>query len=191
MSADCRTSQGRALAVVLAALLCGLWLALQPGLAQAQSADAEYLLGPGDQLRVTVFGQPDLSGEFEIDGSGRLAFPLVGAVQVGGLSVNQAEQAIVSRLKPDYLRDPQVGIEVLNYRPFYIIGEVRSPGSYPYRSGITILNAVAIAGGFTYRADEDSAYLTRGNDPNAKQVEVRMDTVLLPGDIVEIGERYF
>jgi polysaccharide export outer membrane protein len=191
MSANSRTSKARAPAMAVAAMVCAALCAVAAATARAQSAVAEYMLGPGDQLRVMVFGHEDLSGEFEIDGSGRLAFPLVGSVAVGGLTVSQAEQTIVGRLKPDYLRDPQVSIEVLNYRPFYIIGEVRSPGSYPYRSGINVLNAVAIAGGFTYRANEDTVYLTRGGDPNGEKVKVGMDMILLPGDIVEVRERYF
>src|SRR5690606_8384373 len=101
---------------------------------------------------VTVYGEPDLSGDFELDGGGKMALPLLGEVRVGDMTLREAEQAIAARLHPDYLIDPKVSIQVVNYRPFYILGEVKSPGSYPFVNGITVVQAVALAGGFTYRA---------------------------------------
>ena len=107
-------------------------------------------------MRVTVFRHVDLSGEFQLDGAGAFAMPLVGEIQGGGMDARQLESEIETRLKDGgYLVNPQVGIEVLNYRPFYIIGEVNNPGSYQYVNGMTVINAVALAGGFTYRADQD------------------------------------
>src|SRR5690606_40796847 len=117
----------------------------------AESAGrVEYRLGPQDKIQVTVFNEPDLSGEFELDGEGRVALPLIGDVTVGGMTVRNAEQTIAAELYPDYLQNPKVSIQVTNYRPFYILGEVKEPGGYPYANDMTVIQAVALAGGFTY-----------------------------------------
>ena len=170
----------------------------QPGVAGAQETatapvDREllYKLGAGDEVRLTVFGHPDLSGQFAIDGTGKLSLPLIGAVSVGGRTLEEAEATIVNALKPDYLKNPRVNVEVLNYRPFYIIGEVDSPGSYPYVNGITILTAVAIAGGFTYRARESKMTIIRATDASRKKQSATPETVVLPGDFIEVPERFF
>ncbi len=151
----------------------------------------EYKLGAGDNLRVMVFRHPDLSGQFEIDGAGMIALPLIGGVAVGGLTLAQAEAAMVDALRPDYLKNPRISLEVLNYRPFYIIGEIRAPGSYPFVNGINVLNAVAIAGGFTYRARENRMTIIRADDPDYEKTRVTPDTVILPGDMIEIPQRFF
>lgn len=150
-----------------------------------------YKLGPGDRVRVTVFRHPDLSGEFQLDGSGAFALPLVGEIQGGGLSARQLETTIEEGLKDGgYLVNPEVGIEVLNYRPFYIIGEVNNPGSYQYVNGMTVINAVALAGGFTYRADQGDIIINRGGS-QGPEVEGLLDTEVLPGDIINVTERFF
>ena len=114
-------------------------------------------------MRVTVFRHEDLSGEFAVDGEGFFAMPLVGEIMTAGLTARQLENEIEIRLKGGgYLVDPQVSIEVLNYRPFYIIGEVNNPGSYQYVNGMNVINAVALAGGFSYRADQDDITISRG-----------------------------
>jgi protein involved in polysaccharide export with SLBB domain len=150
-----------------------------------------YKLGPGDALRVTVFRHEDLSGEFRLDGEGYFALPLVGEILGGGRTARQLENEIEVALKSGgYLVDPQVSIEVLNYRPFYIIGEVNSPGSFEYVNGMTVINAVALAGGFTYRADQDDIIISRGGSTGPK-IQARVDTEVLPGDIIEVTERFF
>jgi len=152
---------------------------------------ASYKLGPGDALRVTVFRHEDLSGEFEIDGEGFFALPLVGEIMTAGLTARQLENEIEMRLQSGgYLVDPQVSIEVLNYRPFYIIGEVTNPGSYQYVNGMTVINAIALAGGFSYRADQDDIMISRGGS-TGPQIEALPDTAVLPGDIIEVPERFF
>ena len=113
-----------------------------------------YELGSGDKVRITVFGETDLSGEYDVDGSGNVRLPLVGQVRAAGLSLHDFEAQIADTLRHGYLRDPKVSVEVTAYRPFYIIGEVTKPGQYPYVNGMTALNAVALAGGYTYRADD-------------------------------------
>jgi protein involved in polysaccharide export with SLBB domain len=151
-----------------------------------------YRLGPGDRVRVTVFRHVDLSGEFQLDGEGFFAMPLVGEVQGGGMDARHLETEIEKRLKDGgYLVNPQVGIEVLNYRPFYIIGEVNNPGSYQYVNGMTVINAVALAGGFTYRADQDDIVINRGGSQGPEVEDVLLDTEVLPGDIINVTERFF
>jgi len=151
-----------------------------------------YRLGSGDRMRITVFGQPELTGEYSVDGGGQLSFPLIGSLQAGGMTAGELEGALIGKLKPDYLTNPSVSVEILTYRPFYIVGEIRAPGSYPYVNGMTVLNAVALAGGFTYRARESSFYVTRSVTAGGKaRLEASPDTPILPGDIVTVRERYF
>ena len=152
---------------------------------------ASYKLGPGDALRVTVFRHEDLSGEFSLDGEGNFAMPLVGEIRGGGRTARQLENEVELALKSGgYLIEPQVSIEVLNYRPFYIIGEVNNPGSFEYVNGMTVINAVALAGGFTYRADQDDIVISRGGS-SGPEMQAAPDTKVLPGDIIEVQERFF
>lgn len=177
-----------------AALWLVLALTLGSGLGQgapAAWAQSEYRLGSGDIVRVTVFGHEDLSGEFEVGASGGIPIPLVGEVAAAGLTVQELQGAITQALQPDYLKNPRVGVDVLNYRPFYIIGEVKTPGSYPYVSGMRVVNAVALAGGFTYRADEDDILITRASDPSGAKTPADPNSVVLPGDVIEVPERFF
>jgi len=177
--------------VILTVLFLAAWVCL-PGHVQAQQdTEALYTLGSGDRVRVTVYGEKELSGEFEVDGSGALSLPLIGEVKVIRLTLREAEREIENRLQEGFLKFPRVAIDVLNYRPFYILGEVKTPGSYPYVNGMTVLNAVAMAGGFTYRARESRLVIIRGNDPERQEREARVDTVVLPGDILRVPERFF
>lgn len=159
--------------------------------AQAQASfEALYTLGSGDRLNINVYGEPDLSREFQVDGSGSISFPLIGQVVAKGLTIRQMVDRLSEKLKDGYLIDPRVTVEVLNYRPFYILGEVNKPGQYEYVSGMTLHNAVAMAGGYTYRARQDSAQITRGN-PEEVIKEAEHSTIILPGDIINIRERFF
>lgn len=124
----------------------------------------DYTMGSGDEVRVTVFGHADLSGKFQVDGAGTIALPLVGKVEVGGKTAGEAETAIVAALQPDYLKKPQVSVEILTYRPFYILGEVMKPGSYAYVNGMTVVNAIDLGAGYTRRARENNFYITRAGD---------------------------
>lgn len=163
-----------------------------PGQSATLKADENYRLGSGDRVRVTVYGQPELTGEYAVDGSGQMSYPLVGQIRAGGLTAHQLEQALIGKLSPDYLKNPSISVEVLTYRPFYIVGEVRTPGSYPFVNGMTVLNAVALAGGFTYRARENSFYVTRtAEDGSKNKISAGADATILPGDIITVRERYF
>lgn len=160
------------------------------GVAEAQSlVDRVYKLGVGDRLRVIVLGEGDLSGEFEIGSKGTINLPLIGEVDAEGLTISELEDNIEARLADGYLRAPNVTMEVTNYRPFYILGEVQGPGSYPYVNGMTVLNAVALAGGFTYRAREGEVLLSR--DGSGTDLTVPVTTQILPGDIITVRERFF
>ena len=155
------------------------------------SIDQEYQLGSGDLLKITVFNQEDLSGEYTINGGGLISLPLIGTINAKNLTAKQVEQGIVNKLKPDYLLNPRVSVQVLNYRPFYILGEVKEPKSYPYVDGMTYLNAVAIAGGYTYRAKKDHVMVIRMNDPQKRELTLNMDEKVLPGDVIHVEERFF
>ncbi len=150
------------------------------------AAADEYRLGSGDLIRVTVYGEPDLSGEFKLDGSGAAALPLIGSVALGGATPRSAEQRITAALKDGYLVDPKVSLEVMTARPFFIMGEVRNPGSYHYSEGMTVLQAVALSGGFTYRADQDEVVLVRETER-----EVPVTTLIRPGDVIKVQESFF
>lgn len=157
-----------------------------------ERANVEYGLGSGDELRVSVFGEPELSGEFIVAGSGQLSLPLLGQTDVTGLSVSQFERRVETLLRDgDILRDPQVSAEVINYRPFYIYGEVGSPGEYAYRDGMTVMNAVATAGGFTYRANQKKVYIVHNEAGEAVRYRLTANTRVLPGDTIEVVQCIF
>ncbi len=164
-------------------------LLLLTGIESSLGQEKDYILGSGDRIRVVVFGQEDLSGEFEIDGTGQVSLPLIKEMTASGLTLRGLEALIAGKLKPDFLKNPRVNVEVLNYRPFYIIGQVKNPGSYPYVSGMTIINAVALAGGYTYRAREGKVLITRSK--NGKRTPANHTTKVMPGDVIEVPERFF
>jgi protein involved in polysaccharide export with SLBB domain len=150
-----------------------------------------YRLGAGDKLSVNVFGESELSGEFLVGDDGRVDLPLIGAVQAQGQSVTQFQNAVVSRYASGYLKDPKVSVSVLNYRPFFIQGEVGKGGEYPYKAGLTVREAVAIAGGFTYRANTDKVFIRRAGADREVEVSLSQRVPINPGDIVRIPERFF
>lgn len=165
-----------------------------PSQAQSDStveADVSYRLGAGDQLQIDVFNQADLTGEYTLDGNGRFTMHLIGQVNAVGKTPNQLEALLISKLKPDYLVNPRISVRVQSYRPFYIIGEVNSPSSYAYVNGMTYLTAVAIAGGFTYRAKKDHVYVVRGGDLEGEERKLDVNEKVHPGDIIRIAERMF
>jgi protein involved in polysaccharide export with SLBB domain len=158
------------------------------GVAQDGTGSSSYSLASGDQLQIVVFRHPDLSGEFSLDGEGYLALPLVGEIAADGLTTRQLEDQIETRLKADgFLVSPQVGVQLATYRSFYVLGEVGTPGSYEYRNGITVINAVALAGGYTARANQSSMTIGRGDC----RFDTQADSVVNPGDIITIAERFF
>lgn len=151
-----------------------------------------YLLEAGNMVRVTVFNQENLSGDVTVDPTGNVTLPLVGNIRAGGVTANELarriQQALISN---NLLQAPNVSVEVQTFRPFYVLGEVRQPGEFPYTIGMTVLSAIARAGGYDYRALENDVILVRSN--KGKQEEFRADelTPILPGDIIRVRERRF
>ena len=150
----------------------------------------EYRLGAGDQLRITVFNEPELTGPFVVGSSGAIAYPLVGSVNAAGLTVPEFTESLQTALAT-YVRSPSVSVEVINYRPFFILGEVARPGTYPYSASLTVFNAVATAGGFTYRANQGRVFIRHANENVERSYPLTVATPVLPGDTVRIGERLF
>jgi polysaccharide export outer membrane protein len=167
-------------------LWLGLLLLAIPQLLPAQGTD--YQLGPGDKLRITVFAEPYLSGEYTVSANGSVSMPLIEPVQVGGRTVQEAEGLVEQSLRAGFIGDPDVAIEILAYRPFFIVGEVKNPGSYPYVADMSVLHAVAIAGGFTARAAKQKIEIQRDGDVLRS---VQNTTPVLPDDIITVKQRFF
>lgn len=150
-----------------------------------------YALATGDKLRIIVFGQDSLSNIYQVDAAGRIAMPLIGTVQVAGLGTPAAASAIEAKLRGGFIREPKVTVEVDTYRPFFILGEVTTSGQFPYVNGATVQTAVAIAGGFTPRAERDFAELTRRTARGIVVGDVPITYPIRPGDTIVIKERWF
>lgn len=150
-----------------------------------------YHLGVADKVRVIVFNEESLSGEFTVSDSGTLSLPLIGTVEALGRTPADVIMDIQSRLANGYLREPKVSMDVLTYRPFYILGEVEKPGEYPFVNGLTVMNAVARAEGYTYRANKKKVFIKRAGESEEKKMTLSPDLKIYPGDTVRIGERYF
>lgn len=180
-----------ALALVLSACQSAPLPAPQPGPISDAAPAAEYTLSSGDRVRINVFGQTDLSGEFELDGTGTFSMPLIGLIQAEGLAIPELQDRIAQSLSDGYLINPRVSAEVINYRPFYILGEVRNPGEFPYTNGLTVLEAVASAGGFSYRARKSVVYIRGTNATDEVEVPLTATTRVNPGDTLRIRERVF
>lgn len=150
-----------------------------------------YKLGAGDKIKVTVFGEDDLSGEYDVNDQGDLDLPLIGRVKVAGSDLAQIQGVITEKYSSSFLVNPKVSLEVLNYRPFFILGEVKNPASYPCTGGLTVLSAVALAGGYTPRANKHSIRIRRAGSKSANEEEVDEDASVLPGDVITVPERFF
>jgi len=148
-------------------------------------------LAPGDKVRVTVFGEDKISGDYDIDTAGYVSLPLAGSVMAAGLTKPDLERELAKKLSGDYLKSPKVTVSVINFRPFFILGEVEKPGEYQYRSGMNVLSAMAMAGGPTYRASRSSILIQRAGTTELKEYPLDTTVSILPGDLVRVPERYF
>jgi len=155
------------------------------------SSNAPYTLGTGDRLRVIVFGQDNLSNVYAVDSTGCVSMPLIDVVPVAGLTTQQAERAIEAKLRNGFIREPRVAVEIDAFRPFYILGEVTTPGQYPFVTGLTIQKAAAIASGFTPRADRYQAEITRQGSGGVVLAAVPTTYPIRPGDTIVVKERWF
>lgn len=165
--------------------------ATAPAPQRAARVDSNYRLGTADKVRILVFNEPTLSGEFTVSDSGKLSLPLIGDVTASGRTPAEVIADITGRLKNGYLINPQVSMDVLTYRPFYILGEVAKPGEYPFVNNLTVMNAVARAEGYTYRANKRRVFIKRAGEVEEKRYTLTPNLKIYPGDTVRIGERYF
>lgn len=181
-----------ALFLVLAVLMGG---AVAPVALAGQTADQaasidDYKLGAGDKLKITVLNVTEITGEYSINPAGRVALPMIGNVAAAGATTDSLSESIRAKLAAGFVKEPQVTVEVINYRPFYILGEVARPGEFPYAAGLTVEQAVAAAGGYTYRAARHRAYLRRAGGKE-QLVKFGDDPIyVMPGDTIRIGQRY-
>lgn len=159
-----------------------------------QEQDA-YRLRANDVLQLRVYDEPEFSGKFKVDSTGSIALPLAGKVNLRNQTEEQAARTIETALnEKGFLKNPKVSIEVAQARPYFILGEISRAGEFPFQTGLTVYQAVASAGGFTYRADRDDILITRQNGKgtgNEIRLNAKQNTPILPGDVIEIGERYF
>lgn len=163
----------------------------KPAVSEAARAVGDYRLGVADKVRMIVFNEPTLTGEYIVNSNGALALPLIGDVPASGRTTADLQADIEARFKGGYLRDPHVSIEVLTFRPFYILGEVNKPGQYPFSTGLTVQNAVATAEGFTYRANHHYVFIRSPGETRETRYPLTSTTPVQPGDTIRIGERYF
>ncbi|UUL82385.1 polysaccharide biosynthesis/export family protein [Sphingomonas qomolangmaensis] len=181
--------------ILMATLILGLSAcsgSLPPPGSAAYTA-TEYRLAAGDRLRITVFGEENLSREYVVSSAGDLSFPLLGDIRASGTTVTELQAQLVTALAKGYINDPRVNAEVLTYRPFYILGEVKNPGEYKFSDRLTFTQAVALAGGFTYRADQRRVFIRRAAGGQEETYVLSSDrpVYIAPGDTIRVGERYF
>lgn len=185
----------RLLAVILTSIVAALLLGgCASGGRGGAATDSQwyYTLDAGDEVRIVVFGEQNLSDTYRVSDAGTITMPLIGAVDTRGHTTESLAKLITEKLANGYLRDPSVRVEMVTYRPVYVLGEVQSPGKYSYEPGMTALSAVAVAGGFTYRADTDTFKVTRKfPDGHTEKGKLGPQGTVLPGDILEVPERFF
>jgi polysaccharide export outer membrane protein len=161
------------------------------GTAAAYEYQSGYKVGAGDRLTIRVAGESDLTADYLVDGSGNISLPYIQTVQIAGMTTPQVEKVITARLRNGYLRDPKVSVQATALRPFFIMGEVTTSGGFAYQSGITVQNAIAIAGGYAPRADHGPVLITRKNVTGTETYRVPVTTQIYPGDIIYVRERWF
>lgn len=165
--------------------------ATPPSPTAAASDPSAYRLGANDKVRVIVFGEDQLSGEYQVDSTGSVALPLVGEISAAGKSPREFEEAVRTAYANGYVRDPKISIEVLDFRPYYILGEVKKPGEYPYRTGLTVISAIAAAEGYTYRANTAAVLIDRPGQAGQLKVRATANEPIYPGDVITVNERFF
>jgi polysaccharide export outer membrane protein len=161
------------------------------GSAAAYEYDTGYRIGAGDRLTIRVAGEADLTNDYLVDGSGNISMPYIKTTYVGGMSAQQVEKVVAKRLRNGFLRNPNVSVQVTTLRPFFILGEVNSAGSFPYQPGMTVQNAVAIAGGYSPRAHQGPVLVTRKNVEGTMTYKAPVTTQIYPGDVIYVRERWF
>ena len=190
----------RAIGLVLAALMlasCDGGASLGPitDLEQKnmieKAATTSPNLQPGEKIKVTVFGEDRLSGEYEIDPAGFVSLPLAGTIKAAGLSKQQLEQSLAAKFRGEYLKNPKVTVDVSSFKPFYVLGEVTKPGEYQFKSGLNVMSALALAGGTTYRASRSTVMIQHAGESGFRDYPLTPAIPVLPGDLIRVPERYF
>jgi polysaccharide export outer membrane protein len=156
-----------------------------------QQVSRVYRLGVGDKVKLSVYGENDLSGSFEVDALGNVALPLIGEMPAKGRPIGEFRDNVARKLSNGYLINPRVAVEVINYRPIFVHGEVRNGGEFPFKNGLKLRDAIAVAGGYTYRANKNHVLLTREGEVEEVRVALPTDLDVLPGDNIRIPERFF
>jgi protein involved in polysaccharide export with SLBB domain len=173
------------------AVLLGVMLLASSLVLAERNGLSDYPVGSGDLLSIQVFGEEDLSLELRLSDAGTVSYPFLGELRVLGLSISELSELIRSRLADGYLVDPSVNVTVLEYRQFYINGQVESPGGYPYQPGLTLQKAVALAGGFTERASKSKMYVIHDGEENKPPQRLNLGSLVRPGDVLSIEESFF
>ena len=150
-----------------------------------------YRIGAGDRVSAVVMGEPELSREYLVDGGGMIMMPLIGKMMIAGRTPDEAALSIRQKLQSGYLRNPQVSMQVVSLRPFFILGEVNQAGSFSYQPGMNVQNAIAIGGGYSARADQGSVLVTRKSASGTETFKAAVTAQVFPGDIVYVRERWF
>ncbi len=161
------------------------------GSAAAYEYDTGYRIGAGDRLTIRVAGEADLTNDYLVDGSGNISMPYIKTTYVGGMSAPEVEKLVATRLRNGFLRNPSVSVQVTTLRPFFILGEVNTAGSFPYQPGMTVQNAIAIAGGYSPRAHQGPVLITRKNVEGTETHKAPVTTQVYPGDVIYVRERWF
>jgi protein involved in polysaccharide export with SLBB domain len=150
-----------------------------------------YRLAPDDKLKIAVYGEEQLTGEFLVGSDGNISFPLIGMVEVAGLTLAELQAGMAAELSATYINNPRVSVDIIEYRPVYVLGEVNKAGQFPYKVGMTVNAAVATAGGYTYRAHQKIVAVQHYNEPSEKRYRLTSDILVRPGDTIRILERFF
>jgi protein involved in polysaccharide export with SLBB domain len=157
-----------------------------------KQAGAGYRLGAGDKIRVVVLQDTEFSGDYEVNASGGVSARMLGPIQVVGKTVGEIEEYLRDRYREQgYLVSPRLSVELVAMRPFYIVGEVARSGQFPYVNCLRVIQAIAIAGGFTRRAGKTRLTIKRFYSASAEEEYVTEDTLVEPGDVVRVPERWF
>jgi polysaccharide export outer membrane protein len=189
--------------MLIAAGAIALGFAVAPACAQTDAPDAtpagfaaptqpdDYRLGSGDKLRVIVYGEDDLSGTFDVDGNGFVSLPLIGQLKVAGLMPSDVEKEMTVRFADGYLKEPRINVQIVQYRPFYVLGEVNKPGQYPYTNDMSVLNAITDAGGYTQKAVQSTVYVRRNGQTKEEELPTNPSTKIYPGDVIRVDSSGF
>jgi protein involved in polysaccharide export with SLBB domain len=148
-------------------------------------------LQAGDKIRVTVFGEAGLSGEYEIDPGGFVSLPLAGTLKAAGATKSELEQTLAKKFRGEYLKSPKVTVDIATFRPVYVLGEVEKPGEYPYKSGLNVVSAIAVAGGNTYRSSQKNVLIQHPGESGFREYPLSPAIQVQPGDVIKLPERYF